>query len=497
MNTFKLFFFMVLCSTFTFAQVGVNIPTGSTVDASAAFEIQSGSSKKGLLTPRMKTAERLSIVTPADGLIVYDTDLKSFYYYKTDITGPPAVPATWNRMTSEATGRLNFKRIKSTDVLATVLAAEKTAGGNAKYLLDPNTYYEINGTINLDLPIGINNAYIVGLDANEDKLVKTSGNLFDGTKGGTIKNLTITASGGNAFSLTGTATENLLIRDCIIAGCSNVGTISGYGLVFASVVQFAFNTNGITYSNIGNLLLDNQAWLDSNNGTFEKFTGVFALIEKNSGFSTVNGADIAMDVSDSSLSVGTGVLEGTVFSGTTSSPTGYVKENSTTAYSSYNFTNAWSVDAPGIPRESDDLASGNLYFNSASVTTITTTTPLKLPVNTDATRLFRTSEGAVPNSENRLIYRGESKRAINVIGSISFTATGGSRYAFSIYKNNIKVVGSDVIVDIPTTNDRQSVSIIGTVDVAKNDYLEIFLEKGSTNISPNQFLITSYNLIFN
>jgi hypothetical protein len=42
------------------------------------------------------------------------------------------------------------------------------------YKLDTGTlFFEINGTINVDLPIDLNNAYISGLDANEDKLVKS------------------------------------------------------------------------------------------------------------------------------------------------------------------------------------------------------------------------------------------------------------------------------------------------------------------------------------
>jgi len=50
----------------------------ATLDASALFELSS--TTKGFLTPRMTTLQRLAI-TPADGLIVYDTDLKSLFVY--------------------------------------------------------------------------------------------------------------------------------------------------------------------------------------------------------------------------------------------------------------------------------------------------------------------------------------------------------------------------------------------------------------------------------
>lgn len=45
-----------------------------------------------MLAPRMTTAQRTTIVTPADALLVYDTDLKSFYYYNST-TASPAIPS--------------------------------------------------------------------------------------------------------------------------------------------------------------------------------------------------------------------------------------------------------------------------------------------------------------------------------------------------------------------------------------------------------------------
>ena len=89
----------------------------------------------------MITANRLAIVSPADGLIVNNTTLKTLFYYTTSTN-------SWSRLDSEANGRTNYKLIKSTDNLATVLAAELAAGNNTKYLLSSNTYYDINGTVN-------------------------------------------------------------------------------------------------------------------------------------------------------------------------------------------------------------------------------------------------------------------------------------------------------------------------------------------------------------
>ena len=485
MKNYQLLFFSLLFATLSYAQVGVNT---TTIDPSAALDIRFGTTPKGLLTPQMTTSQRTGITNAANGLLVFDTDLKAFYYNEGNAT-----TQAWVKINSGSATRTNFKRIQS----VADLAAELTAGGGNSYLLNTNTYYEINGTISLSKPIDLNNAYVSGLDANEDVLQFTGGTVFKGNTGGSIKNVTL--KGAKAFEITGpgiSSNSSLLIQNTIIDGMtSSVGSISDLGLYYGGIVQFVGNANGITYSNIGNCLLDNQAWLSSNNGTFEKFTGNFALIEKGSGFSTVNGDDVALDVSTAGLGVGTGTLEGTVFSGTTTAPSGYIKGYAAAqTYTGYNFSNTWTVDSPGIPAEKDNLASGNLYYDTSSVVTINNTAQT-LPVSTNSVRLFRTAEGSGGNSENRLIYKGEGRRALNVLGSISFTAITGSRYTFSIYKNGFKVIGSEVVADVLQTNARQSVSIIGTVDVKKDDYIEIYVQK--TTAGTEQFLVTSYNLIFN
>ena len=56
-----------------------SVGIGTIPVASAIFEISSIS--KGILVPRLTTTQRTAIVTPAAGLLVYDTNSKSFWYY--------------------------------------------------------------------------------------------------------------------------------------------------------------------------------------------------------------------------------------------------------------------------------------------------------------------------------------------------------------------------------------------------------------------------------
>ncbi|WP_203229460.1 hypothetical protein [Aureibaculum marinum] len=76
MNKVLLIIFTMLFSIAGFAQVGIGT---TTPDASSALEVQS--TEKGLLIPRMTSAQRTAIASPALGLLVYDTDTKSIWNF--------------------------------------------------------------------------------------------------------------------------------------------------------------------------------------------------------------------------------------------------------------------------------------------------------------------------------------------------------------------------------------------------------------------------------
>jgi len=70
---------LLIASSSLFAQDNVGIGT-SVPDASAALEIKSPD--QGVLVPRMGTVARNAIVSPANGLLVYDLNTRSFWYHK-------------------------------------------------------------------------------------------------------------------------------------------------------------------------------------------------------------------------------------------------------------------------------------------------------------------------------------------------------------------------------------------------------------------------------
>ncbi|EQC49096.1 concanavalin A-like lectin/glucanases family protein [Bacteriovorax sp. BSW11_IV] len=91
---------------------------GTTADSSAIFDIQSNS--KGLLPPRMTTAQRNAISSPAEGLMVYDLDEKKLYNFSN---------GAWTRVNS---GALNLSSV-------TPLSMTFSPAPIALYSFDDNT----------------------------------------------------------------------------------------------------------------------------------------------------------------------------------------------------------------------------------------------------------------------------------------------------------------------------------------------------------------------
>lgn len=84
---------MILALTLIFIDTKAQVSIGRlTPDHSAMLDVSSVT--KGMLVPRMKTDQRISIPSPADGLLVYDIATESFWVFKatsgwTELTDAP------------------------------------------------------------------------------------------------------------------------------------------------------------------------------------------------------------------------------------------------------------------------------------------------------------------------------------------------------------------------------------------------------------------------
>jgi hypothetical protein len=77
-NTFFHIIILVSIFTNTYAQISIN-NNGANPDASAMLDVSS--TTKGVLIPRMTSNQRTMISSIATGLMVFDTDTKSFWFY--------------------------------------------------------------------------------------------------------------------------------------------------------------------------------------------------------------------------------------------------------------------------------------------------------------------------------------------------------------------------------------------------------------------------------
>lgn len=88
----------VLSATQAFGQsVGINTD-GSIPDASAILDIKSNS--RGLLIPRMSSAQIAAIINPATGLMVYQTDGSAGIYFNSGTSGSPV----WKKLVADSGG---------------------------------------------------------------------------------------------------------------------------------------------------------------------------------------------------------------------------------------------------------------------------------------------------------------------------------------------------------------------------------------------------------
>jgi len=436
------------------AQVGIGI---STPDPSSMLDISS--TTKGLLAPRMTTIEKNAILSPAIGLLIYDTNLDKFNYF--DGTSWVILEAGSN------ISRTNYKLVQSVADLADELAA----GGGTTYLLNSTYLYEINGTIMINFPIDINEAYIRGQDTRGDILFNNTGTaLFTGSKGGNLKDLLVVGNGQPAFNINGTSDQDLISNSVIYTNCTSVGTLSNLGIVFFNISQFVSCNGGLTLSNIASFLMSNLFWTSTSTGTFLNFSGTFDDIQLGSGRVTADAGEIGLDLSSNPTINNAGSINGVEFTGTGNRINGYTVGN----FPGYKFSKKWDVNSPGILVETDNNATGTIYISTKVLTPIpVANTPVKGLGTTTTANLFRfDTDGA----SNRLRYVGTKTKIFNISASLSLTSTTNNQ-VLSIYfaKNGTVLNSTRIQRKIGTGADVGAVSISGTVELATGDYIELWL----------------------
>jgi hypothetical protein len=149
------FIFLLCCLNHLFAQVGIgtNTPHNSSM-------LEVNATDKGILFPRMTSAQRTSIASPASGLYVFDTNTKSLWYYN---------GAMWINTIAEATVGDMKSGFQSADhsgwikldgrAISTLTANQQVVAvslGFTTNLPDATTAYPVQNTGTLGAVVGSN-----------------------------------------------------------------------------------------------------------------------------------------------------------------------------------------------------------------------------------------------------------------------------------------------------------------------------------------------------
>lgn len=255
---------LLLSSFISVAQVAINTDNANP-DASAMLDIKSTS--KGMLVPRMTTALRTAIASPATGLLVYDTDLNKFYYYNGSTWGDVSAA----KFVADADGNTSVHTETNTNE---DIIRFKTAGSE-RWRMAGDRIENVN--LGRHVFIGKNTGLSVGSFASAEVFIGEdagkatttgSNNVFIGTDAGKAN----TSGSNNVFlgkdagKVATTASNNIFLGTS--AGAANT---TGYDNVFLGKDAGKATTNAY-----GNLFLGAGAGITNTTGYANVFLGYSA-----------------------------------------------------------------------------------------------------------------------------------------------------------------------------------------------------------------------------
>jgi hypothetical protein len=120
----KSYYLLSICWAFSYQVIGQNVGIGTqTPHASAALDVSS--TTRGLLAPRMTTAQRTAIAAPAKGLLVYDTDVNSLFHFN---------GSSWANLAAGGGGSFSLPFAAAVNLNAPTFQIENAGSGDVLFL---------------------------------------------------------------------------------------------------------------------------------------------------------------------------------------------------------------------------------------------------------------------------------------------------------------------------------------------------------------------------
>lgn len=277
----KIFMLSLLFSFSLYSQVGVNI---AVPDPSAELDVVS--TDKGFLIPRMTQVQRAAIVTPTNGLLVYQTDAPiGIYYYDVNTW---VQLTTWKLIGNSGTNNAN-NALGTTNSNPVIIKTE----GSEKMRIDAD------GNVGIGTSVPTVSLDILGTMRLEDG-TQAAGKLLANTASNSAKWETPTALGFTGWSLTG-----------------NAGTAASNYIGTSTNEDFFIKTNSDTDTSVKVRILGDNLVTPSNSGNIgiglsasptSKIQVQGAILGGTLPTNTTNAAINAVNSNTTNNTISTGIL---------------------------------------------------------------------------------------------------------------------------------------------------------------------------------------------
>jgi len=457
-------FSLLFLSAYTYAQVKIG-DNPNTIAPASILELED--TNRGVLIPRMTTAQRDAISSPPNGLQVYNTTTNTMDVYRDD---------QWES-TAYAAPDASSVYVYSLDDLP------NPSGG--AIVLDANSVYIFRGIVDISSNyLDLNGASLEGLDPQRDGV---SSNVVGAVLRSTdesvfMRDFTVIPLSGSTkaydFSdATGSKFCNLFSGNSVV-GSGSVGTVSGFNAVtitknywncpdgikvtgnmgkFACVTTFITNiSSGAGIEFLGGLNVDD---IDLSNNYF---------ITGQTGVKLNAGAQVDRGRLTTNMFRGVG----TILDGVTPYDIGWQMSQNT-----------------NIP---NSVSYGYIFMNDNN-------TPTNLPSNdtyykiegaTSSVKLLKVES----NTDNRFTYKGKEDIVANVF--ITLTSSGNSNndeFTLAVSKNGNPIANPSISTSTLINKQSFTLTLETQVDMSTDDYIEAFIKTtnnaSSVTINDLQFRV--------
>lgn len=274
---------IILISNTLFAQnVGINT---TTPHFSAALDIQS--TTRGILIPRMSSTERLAIINPATGLMVFDNTTGSFWFRKV---------STWTQLMDFSTAQWeeNSTTIWPTNASRLTIAPNGTPGqGRLNVMAETST--TSSKTSIVQLIRATTGTPAPGLAGSIDFLIEQTSGSFP-TSASIVCEALNTTPGDQTASLEFFTTASGIANSQLYLGPTSVGIGTSTPSIFSRFdVNGNINTSGkVTRANVtglANLVPLCYGAVDAE-GNVTGGTGNFTVVKQATGLYIIGNASI-------------------------------------------------------------------------------------------------------------------------------------------------------------------------------------------------------------